>query len=157
VAALKAQLAHDPDVAEVVVLNRPRTITDRKTSKVAKVLSPADRGRDLLDQLWLDAPETRRKFRFVAGDVERPCLGISPGERRHLQATITHVIHSAASVAFDDPYEESFRANVTGTLNVLHFSPWLQRAADSPTFIPRASRSGHAPSPVQRLVRHGEQ
>jgi thioester reductase-like protein len=99
------------------------------------------------DQLWLDAPETRRKFRFVAGDVERPCLGISPGERRHLEATITHVIHSAASVAFDDPYEESFRANVTGTLNVLHFSFGLQRAADSPTFMPRASGSGTRPRP----------
>ena len=35
-------------------------------------------------------------------------------------------------VAFDDPYEKSFRANVTGTLNALAFSQRLQEDAESP-------------------------
>ena len=42
------------------------------------------------------------------------------------------MIHCAASVAFDDPYEESFRANVTGTLNALRFSMGCRRPRGQP-------------------------
>ncbi len=126
------QAAHDPEIAEMVVLIRPKTIRDRKTGEVVKVLSPADRGRELLSQLWLDGSELAQKFRFIAGDVEQPGLGIDPEELERLRATLTHVIHCAASVAFDDPYDESYRANVTGTLNALQFSLGLQQVEGSP-------------------------
>ena len=72
------------------------------------------------------------KFRFVAGDVEAPDLGIDAEEKKRLSESLTHVIHCAASVAFDDPYEKSFRANVTGTLNALEFSESLQESEGSP-------------------------
>jgi nucleoside-diphosphate-sugar epimerase len=126
------QAAHDPDIAEIVVLIRPKTIRDRKSKEVIKTLSPAERGTALLPQLWLDDPEHRAKFTFVAGDVEEPNLGISEADHEILKGKITHVIHCAASVAFDDPYEKSFRANVTGTLNALAFSKTLQEAPGSP-------------------------
>ncbi len=126
------QAAHDDDVAEMVVLIRPKQIRDRKTGELLETLEPADRGAALLRRLWLEAPETRAKFRFVAGDVEQPNLGIADDELERLRATLTHVIHCAASVAFDDPYEKSFRANVTGTLNALEFSHALQTAEGSP-------------------------
>jgi nucleoside-diphosphate-sugar epimerase len=126
------QAAHDDAIAEIVVLIRPKTIRDRKTKEVVKTLSPSERGRALLPQLWLDTPEQRAKFTFVAGDVEQPNLGISQSDHAMLQGKITHVIHCAASVAFDDPYEKTFRANVTGTLNALAFSKTLQDAPESP-------------------------
>ncbi len=126
------QAAHDADVAEMVVLIRPKEVRDRKTGELIETLSPGDRGEALLRRLWLDAPEDRAKFRFVAGDVEQPNLGIDQPELERLRATLTHVIHSAASVAFDDPYEKSFRANVTGTLNALEFSHALETAEGSP-------------------------
>lgn len=126
------QVAGDPDIAEVVVLIRPKTVKDRKTGEIVRVFSPAERGQELLKQLWLDAPEVANKFRFVAGDVEEPQLGIADDDLAVLKSTLTHVIHCAASVAFDDPYEESFRANVTGTLNALAFSRDLQKVPGSP-------------------------
>ena len=126
------QASQDVDVAEAVVLIRPKEIRDRKTGELLKTLSPAERGEDLLRRLWLDAPEDRAKFRFIAGDVEQPNMGIAEDELEVLQKTLTHVIHCAASVAFDDPYEKSFRANVTGTLNALEFSHSLQTAEESP-------------------------
>ncbi len=126
------QAAHDDNVAEMVVLIRPKQIRDRKTGELLETLAPAERGETLLRRLWLETPETRAKFRFVAGDVEQPNLGIAAGEIERLAATLTHVIHCAASVAFDDPYEKSFRANVTGTLNALEFSHALQTAEGSP-------------------------
>lgn len=125
------QVADDDDIKEVVVLIRPKTIKDRQTGEVVRVLTPEDRGRDLLEQLWIDTPERQKKFRFVAGDIEEPRLGVSPEEFENLSRTLTHVIHCAASVAFDDPYEESFRANVLGSLNALEFSLALQKAPDS--------------------------
>ena len=126
------QAAHDDAIAEIVVLIRPKTIRDRKTKEIIKTLSPSERGSALLPQLWLDTPEQRAKFTFIAGDVEQPNLGISESDHEMLKGKITHVIHCAASVAFDDPYEKSFRANVTGTLNALAFSKTLQDAPESP-------------------------
>ncbi|MCB1033020.1 MAG: SDR family oxidoreductase, partial [Acidobacteria bacterium] len=119
-------------IAEMVVLIRPKTIRDRKTKEVVKVLSPAQRGEDLLRRLWLTEPEQQARFRFVAGDVEQPDMGLAEEVLEELKGTLTHVIHCAASVAFDDPYEDSFRANVTGTLNALAFSYGLQTAPGSP-------------------------
>jgi nucleoside-diphosphate-sugar epimerase len=116
----------------VVVLIRPKEIRDRKTKELIETLSPAQRGEDLLTQLWLNAPEQRAKFRFIAGDVEAPNLGVSDEDFDELKRTLTHVIHCAASVAFDDPYDKSFSANVTGTLNALRFSHALQTSAGSP-------------------------
>ncbi|MCP3964186.1 MAG: NAD-dependent epimerase/dehydratase family protein [bacterium] len=126
------QAAHDDDIAEMVVLIRPKVIRDRKTGEVKETLTPADRGEALLRRLWLDTPELADKFRFVAGDVEQPHMGLADDELERLRASLTHLIHCAASVAFDDPYEKSFRANVTGTLNALAFSHSLQSAEDSP-------------------------
>jgi len=126
------QVAEDDDVVEVVTLIRPKQIRDRKTKEVIQTLSPAERGEALLKQLWMETPEQRAKYRFVAGDIEQPNLGISDEDLAELRTTITHVIHCAASVSFDDPYEQSFSANVTGTLNALDFSLGLQRSEGSP-------------------------
>ncbi len=126
------QAARDPDIAEMFVVIRPKVIKDRKTGEVLETLTPADRGRDLLQQLWLDSPEQQQKFHFVSGDVEEPNLGISEQDLQHIRQSVTHVIHCAASVAFDDPYEKSFRANVNGTLNALRFSHGLQTEGGSP-------------------------
>lgn len=114
------------------MLIRPKQIRDRKTGEVVETLSPAERGESLLRQLWLDDPGMRSKFRFLAGDVEEPDLGVATEEIEEMASTLTHVVHCAASVAFDDPYEKSFRANVSGTLNALHFSRRLQEASGSP-------------------------
>jgi nucleoside-diphosphate-sugar epimerase len=132
------QAAHDDEIAEMIVVIRPRKIVDRKTGEVVRTLSPAERGETLLDRLWLDDPSVRSKFMFVEGDVEQPDLGIDSQRLEELGPRITHVIHCAASVAFDDPYEKSFRTNVTGTLNALRFSLALQSLPGS-AFVSHSS------------------
>jgi nucleoside-diphosphate-sugar epimerase len=125
-----AQAANDAAVAEMIIVIRPKEIKDRKTKQVVKVISPAERGAELLDQLWLTDHPARTKFRFVAGDIEEPGLGISNKDKESLGA-LTHVIHCAASVSFDDTYDNSFRANVRGALNALAFSQGVHKAAGS--------------------------
>jgi nucleoside-diphosphate-sugar epimerase len=126
------QAARDDAIAEMVVLIRPRDIVDRKTGQIIRTLSPAERGAQLLRRLWLETPEQQAKFRFIGGDIEQPLLGVSPTDLADLQQRITHVIHGAASISFDDTYEQSYRSNVLGTLNALEFSLHLQNTPNSP-------------------------
>lgn len=126
-----AQAADDDAIGEMVVVIREREVRDRKTKQVIRVETPEERGAELLSQLWLAEHPQRSKFRFVRGDIEEPAFGLSPQERKRLSTTITHVIHCAASVSFDDTYENSYRANVLGALNALNLSRELQHAPGS--------------------------
>jgi nucleoside-diphosphate-sugar epimerase len=125
------QAASDRRIADVVAVVRPETIRDPRTKAVVKVVSAAERGALLLKRLHITGAKARR-FRFVAGDIEKPDLGIAAAELKRLERTLTHVIHCAASVSFDDTYENSFRANVLGSLNALRFSHALQESPGSP-------------------------
>lgn len=125
-----SQAASRLNIEEIVVVIRPQEVKDRKTGRV-NVVSPEERGATLLRQLGLDGPAAA-KIRFLAGDIERPNLGIAEADIPALASSITHVIHSAASVSFDDPYEASFRANVDGSLHALSFSERLQGTTGSP-------------------------
>ena len=122
-----AQAADDRRIEEIVAVVRPETIRDHKTKEVLKVLGPAARGALLLKRLHI-AGAKAKKFRFVAGDIEKPDLGLEPEELARLRPVLTHVIHCAASVSFDDTYENSFRANVLGCRNALAFSLSVQQA-----------------------------
>ena len=115
----------------MVSVVRPETIRDRKTKQVVKVLSARERGALLLKRLHVTGKAARR-FRFVEGDIEKPGFGIDAAELERLRGTLTHVVHCAASVSFDDTYESSFRANVLGCRNALAFSKALQAAPGSP-------------------------
>jgi len=125
------QAAHDPQIAEMIVLIRPKQIIEKSSGKVIDVLSPERRGEELLRQLSLEG-EQRRKVRFIAGDVEQPNLGISAAIAEALRREPTHVIHYAANVAFDDPYEQSSNAYFGAAVNALTFSRWLQDESASP-------------------------
>ena len=109
---------------------RPEKIRDPKTKEVVKVLSPKQRGALLLKRLGISGAKAK-KFVFVDGDIEQPHLGIADGELKRLERSITHVVHCAASVSFDDAYENSFRANVQGARNALEFALSLQNAKGS--------------------------
>ena len=126
-----AQVADDPRVTEVVAVVRPETIRDPKTKEVVATLSPKERGRLLLKRLHLHDKEAR-KFRFVDGDIEKPDLGIPKGKAQKLRLSLTHVVHCAASVSFDDTYPNSYRANVLGNRRALLFSLSCQNTPGSP-------------------------
>jgi nucleoside-diphosphate-sugar epimerase len=124
------QAASDRRIEEVVAVLRPETLRHPKTREVLATLSPEERGAALLARLGITGPRAR-KFRFVGGDIEQPGFGIDPAEAARLRASLTHVVHCAASVSFDDPYERSFAANVLGSSNALRFSLAVQREPGS--------------------------
>ena len=124
------QAASHPHVDAVVAVVRPETIRDRRTKRVLGVLSPRQRGARLLKRVGIRGKDAR-KFRFVKGDIEQPGFAISSTELTRLKRSLTHVVHCAASVSFDDTYESSFRANVLGCRNALAFSAAIQAARGS--------------------------
>jgi nucleoside-diphosphate-sugar epimerase len=125
------QAAEDNRIEEVVAVVRPETERDPKTKEVIRVISPAERGVLLMKRLGI--PKARaRKFRFIPGDIEKPGLGIARQELQKLRGSLTHVVHCAASVSFDDTYLNSYGANVRGCLNALEFSLGVQRTRGSP-------------------------
>lgn len=124
------QAAADRRIEKIVSVVRSETIRDPKTKEVVRVLSPAERGAILLDRLGLNG-RAGEKFSFVEGDIERPNFGLAPELLRELRSSLTHVVHCAASVAFDDPYDSSFRANVLGCMNAVDFSLSVQNTRGS--------------------------
>jgi nucleoside-diphosphate-sugar epimerase len=124
------QAASDRRIALVTSVVRPESVRDPKTRAVVKVLTPQQRGALLLERLHITGARAR-KFRFVGGDIEQPGLGLSEADAEKLRKSVTHVIHCAASVSFDDAYENSYKANVLGALNALEFSYSVQAAPDN--------------------------
>jgi nucleoside-diphosphate-sugar epimerase len=125
-----AQAALDRRIGEVVAVVRPERVRDPRTKEVVRTLSPAQRGALLLKRLDITGGAAG-KFRFVNGDIEKPNFGLAPAELARLRTRLTHVIHCAASVSFDDTYENSYRANVLGCRNALAFSLDVQQTAGS--------------------------
>jgi len=124
------QAADDKNIAQMVCALRPEKIRDPKTKEVVKVLSPQQRGAQLLERLGITGARAK-KFRFVDGDIEKPNLGIPDAELAKLEKTLTHIVHCAASVSFDDTYENSYRANVLGARNALELAYRVQNAKGS--------------------------
>ncbi|MDP1847155.1 MAG: SDR family oxidoreductase [Solirubrobacteraceae bacterium] len=61
----------------------------------------------------------RGRVRALAADLETPGLGLSPLASDRLAATITAVVHCAASVSFTLPLDEARRINVEGTREIV--------------------------------------
>ena len=58
----------------------------------------------------------------VPGDVQKADLGLPAADRDRLASKVGKVIHSAASVSFTLPLDESRAINVEGTRNVVEFA-----------------------------------
>jgi len=87
-----------------------------------KSVTPEQRVKQLTDPklfnlLKDESPSTINKLKVIEGDVSLLNLGISPEDmQKLLQCSI--VIHSAASVRFDDPLKDAILLNTRGTREV---------------------------------------
>jgi long-chain acyl-CoA synthetase len=85
-------------------------------------LSGRDRMAALVPQPAMERIET------LSGDVSLPRCGLSEQDYASLANSTTRVIHSAATVRFDQPLDEARRINVEGTRNILDFASEARRA-----------------------------
>jgi thioester reductase-like protein len=77
----------------------------------------------VLDDLFADrAAGFRPRVIAVAGDLERPGLGLGAKTRDQIAERVTTIVHSAASVSFTLPLAEARAVNVEGTRQVLELA-----------------------------------
>ena len=92
------KLLYSCDVKQIYCLIR------EKRNKVA-----SERLRDLMDdqifKFRLKSEHIESKLTAIAGDISLPDLGISECDRSTLINTVNIIIHSAATVKFDEPLE----------------------------------------------------
>ncbi|OQR67487.1 fatty acyl-CoA reductase 1-like [Tropilaelaps mercedesae] len=73
--------------------------------------------------------EARLKVSALCGDTEKPLLALSNEDLDRIQSEVEVVIHSAATVKFNEPLAAAVRANVEATAYVIelcHRLKWLQ-------------------------------
>jgi alcohol-forming fatty acyl-CoA reductase len=111
-------------IARFSVLVRP------KASRHGSTQAPADRfdsgvaRAEIFRQLpagW------DKRVRVVSANLEQPDLGLSEVDRAELEASVTHVIHCAASVEFDLPIKSALLANVEAALHMLELARRCRR------------------------------
>ncbi len=61
-------------------------------------------------------------MRAVRGDITQERLGLSDNEYETLAGSVTHIVHSAATVKFRTPLPEARSINVEGTRRVMDFA-----------------------------------
>lgn len=104
--ALLPLLLADPD-ARVIALVRAKDeahLAERTAALRAKVPGAEDR------------------LTAVRGDVTAPGLGLSETDRAALEAEVTALLHSAASVRFDMPQDKAAGENIASTEGMLAFA-----------------------------------
>jgi long-chain acyl-CoA synthetase len=67
-------------------------------------------------------PDYERRVTVMIGDVSMSRLGLSDEDYGTVSSTVTHIIHSAASVDFQHPLEEARHINCGGTRNMLELA-----------------------------------
>lgn len=100
-----------------------RAAADPRFDEIRCVIRPGRQGQTADDRLTRLLGARVPHVRAVTGDVTEPGLGLAPADRKR----VTHVIHGAASVAFDLPLADARRINVGGTRHVLQLGEALPR------------------------------
>jgi thioester reductase-like protein len=86
-----------------------------------------DRLRSTIACLYGRADAHEGRVSAVPGDIQRPDLGLDRKQRDSLAERVTDVIHSAASVSFTLPLQQSREINVTGTQRMLELADLCRR------------------------------
>lgn len=72
-------------------------------------------------------PDWTRMVKPIVGELTQAHCGFSEHDQQFLAASISHIVHCAASVEFDLPIAEAASSNITSALNMLEVARSCQR------------------------------
>lgn len=131
-----------PKATLLLLLREKRglSIRERLHSLVSGFLSPETRD-DALSRIRV----------FPSDDISSEKCGLSPDDYQTVAASLTRIIHSAATVRFDHPLEYARRINVGGTRNVMDLAEEAKKngSLKSFTYIGTAFVAGEREGLVQ--------
>ncbi|ODM95040.1 hypothetical protein Ocin01_11637 [Orchesella cincta] len=112
-----------PEVQTVYILIRPKSGSDVQ-ARLEELLDNS-----LYDTIRQDDPDVLKKIVPVSGDITLPYLGISEQDQQTLAEEVSVVIHSAATVKFDEKLKLSINVNVQGTKRIVELCKRMTKLA----------------------------
>lgn len=85
----------------------------------------------LYDTVRQEDPDVLKKIVPISGDITLPYLGISEEDQETLANEVSVVIHSAATVKFDEKLKLSINVNVQGTKRIVELCKRMSKLAVS--------------------------
>lgn len=73
----------------------------------------------IFNDLKTSNPECLKKIKIVEGDLMKPCLGLNEEDKEILKDEVNMILHSAATVRFDEPLKRAVRVNLTSLRELL--------------------------------------
>lgn len=110
---LEKLLRSCPDVGTIFLIVRSKRGL-RAEDRIADILKM-----QVFDRLRQERPEALEKLVVLEGDLTLPDLGLKPKDRELLVATVNVVVHSAATVKFDEPIKNAVLMNLCGTRKII--------------------------------------
>jgi len=104
-----------------------RLIERDREQIVVLVRAPDDHGAHerldgVLARLYDELPAGAARVRAVRGDLLEPGLGLSAVDRAWLIASVSRIVHCAASISFELPLQEAREINVRGVERVVELA-----------------------------------
>lgn len=90
--------------------------------RAADEAQASERVDSTLESLFGTPRAYRDRVVAIASDITQPALGLDEQRREWLAERVTDIVHSAASVSFSLPLDESRQINVVGTEQMLDFA-----------------------------------
>lgn len=116
------KLLHDcPDIANIYILLRTKGSLTAQSRLTQLLESQA------FDRIRRIQPQLLDKVKVIRGDVTFDHLGISSSDLDVLINNVSVVVHSAATIRFDEPLKRAVRINVVATRRVLELATQLSK------------------------------
>lgn len=115
------KLLHDcPDIKNIYVMIRTKG-TEPAQLRLSQLLES-----QAFDRIRRIQPSLLEKVKVIRGDMTFDDLAISVSDLRILKKEVSVVIHSAATIRFDEPLKRATRINVIATKRVLELALQLK-------------------------------
>lgn len=115
------KLLHDcQDIKSIYLLVRTKGSAQAQ-ARLSQILES-----QAFDRIRRIQPSLLDKVKVIRGDITFDGLAISSGDLNLLKKEISVVIHSAATIRFDEPLRRATRINVTATKRVLELAEQLE-------------------------------
>jgi len=101
------------EVKRIYILVRPKRGMDIE-SRVAEILKDP-----LFEKLYLLKKSPEKYLHPIAGDCSLPGLGLSNDDNKELIENVNIIVHSAATVRFNEPLSYALSVNVNATLDLI--------------------------------------
>lgn len=133
---LLAKLMRMGTLKEILVLTRPKKGKTNK-ERIDEILKGF-----LFEEMNKFDSKFKNKLRIINGDMEVENLGISSEDREYIKNNVDIIIHSAATVRFDEQLRKAIAINILGTKSIVEIATEVKNLQ---SFVHISTAFSHCP------------